>query len=111
MAASHTATTLPRVKGGAFLIEDRTPAEIFTREDLSDQQKLIARTAKGEVSAKDRQRGMGELLLPHRSARGIRCARRTLPRRSHSRRQALRPERREDVDFQWRLCRSVYRLR
>lgn len=32
-------------QGGAFLIESRTPGSIFTPEDLSDQQRLIAQTA------------------------------------------------------------------
>src|SRR5437660_9325117 len=41
-----TATiSLPKTKGGAFLIEDRTPAEIFTPEDLTDEHRAIARTA------------------------------------------------------------------
>ncbi|MGE5326047.1 MAG: acyl-CoA dehydrogenase family protein, partial [Deltaproteobacteria bacterium] len=34
-----------RIKGGSFLIESRSPAEIFTPEDLTDQHKLIAKTA------------------------------------------------------------------
>src|SRR6266851_2091157 len=42
--ASATAT-LPKTQGGAFLIEDRTPAEIFTPEDLTDEHRAIARTA------------------------------------------------------------------
>jgi alkylation response protein AidB-like acyl-CoA dehydrogenase len=37
--------TLPKTRGGAFLIEERTPAEIFTAEDLSDEHRAIARTA------------------------------------------------------------------
>src|SRR5437870_5412255 len=41
-----TATvTLPKTKGGAFLIEDRTPEEIFTPEDLTEEHRDIARTA------------------------------------------------------------------
>ena len=31
--------------GGSFLLEDRTPAEIFTPEDLSEEQRQIASTA------------------------------------------------------------------
>ena len=34
-----------RIKGGSFLIESRRPAEIFTPEDLTDQHRLIAKTA------------------------------------------------------------------
>ena len=41
-----TTTTVPKkIKGGSFLIETRTPEEIFTPEDLSDQHRLIAQTA------------------------------------------------------------------
>ena len=33
-----------RVNGGSFLIEDLTAADIFTLEDLTDEQKQIAET-------------------------------------------------------------------
>jgi len=36
--------TITQSKGGAFLIEDRAPEEIFTVEDLSEQHHAIART-------------------------------------------------------------------
>jgi alkylation response protein AidB-like acyl-CoA dehydrogenase len=40
-----TATALlPTTSGGAFLIENRTPAEIFTAEDLTGEHLAIART-------------------------------------------------------------------
>jgi len=40
-----TAAATPlQVKGGAFLIEDRAPNEIFTPEDLSEEHLAIART-------------------------------------------------------------------
>ena len=39
------AATLPKTKGGAFLIEDREPEAIFTPEDLTDEHRDIARTA------------------------------------------------------------------
>src|SRR5580765_7905275 len=35
----------PSPKGGSFLIEDRAPEEIFTPEDISDEQRMFARTA------------------------------------------------------------------
>ena len=38
------AAALPKTKGGAFLLEDRVPNEIFTAEDLSDEHLAIART-------------------------------------------------------------------
>jgi hypothetical protein len=37
--------TPPDIKGGSFLIESRRPEEIFRPEDLTDQHRLIARTA------------------------------------------------------------------
>jgi len=37
--------TLPKTKGGAFLIEDRAPGEIFTPEDFTEEHRAIARTA------------------------------------------------------------------
>src|ERR1039458_8130258 len=35
----------PQTIGGSFLIEDRTPREIFTPEDLTDEHRAIARAA------------------------------------------------------------------
>ena len=42
-----TVTALPntRISGGSFLIEERTPDEVFTPEDFTDQHLLIAQTA------------------------------------------------------------------
>ncbi|HEY1241842.1 MAG TPA: acyl-CoA dehydrogenase family protein [Bryobacteraceae bacterium] len=37
--------TITQSKGGAFLIEDRAPEEIFTAEDLNEQHHAIARTS------------------------------------------------------------------
>ncbi|HWQ54403.1 MAG TPA: acyl-CoA dehydrogenase family protein [Bryobacteraceae bacterium] len=39
------AATLPKTKGGAFLIEERSPSEIFTPEDFTEEHLAIARTA------------------------------------------------------------------
>lgn len=36
---------LPSPKGGSFLIEDRAPEDIFTPEDISEEQRMFARTA------------------------------------------------------------------
>jgi alkylation response protein AidB-like acyl-CoA dehydrogenase len=33
------------IKGGSFLYEDRSPDEIFTREDISEEQRMFARVA------------------------------------------------------------------
>src|SRR5262245_58951625 len=40
------------IKGGSFLFEDRKPGEIFTREDISEEQRMFARVAE-EVMAKE----------------------------------------------------------
>jgi butyryl-CoA dehydrogenase len=42
-----TVTALPKISvaGGSFLIEERTPDEVFTPEDFSEQHLLIAQTA------------------------------------------------------------------
>ncbi|HWY59678.1 MAG TPA: acyl-CoA dehydrogenase family protein [Terriglobales bacterium] len=43
--ATFTAASASRISGGSFLIEDRTPDEIFTPEDFTEQHQLIAQTA------------------------------------------------------------------
>jgi alkylation response protein AidB-like acyl-CoA dehydrogenase len=42
---SSTHTQAPIIKGGSFLFEERTPAEIFTREEISEEQQMFARVA------------------------------------------------------------------
>jgi len=42
--ATDTKTPVVAARGGSFLIEDRAPEEIFTIEDLSDEQRMIAET-------------------------------------------------------------------
>src|SRR5437879_13061849 len=41
-----TASTKAFIKGGSFLIEDRSPDEIFTPEDITDQHRLNRQTAR-----------------------------------------------------------------
>src|SRR5579862_9769434 len=43
--ASVTATPDIEIHGGSFLIEERTPNEVFTPEDFTEQHLLIAKTA------------------------------------------------------------------
>ncbi len=43
--ATLTAVPASKIRGGSFLIEERTPEEVFTPEDFSDQHQLIAQTA------------------------------------------------------------------
>jgi butyryl-CoA dehydrogenase len=40
-----TVTDVRTISGGSFLIEDRTPSEVFTPEDFTEQHLLIAQTA------------------------------------------------------------------
>src|SRR5262245_4283591 len=35
----------PTPKGGSFLVEDRAPEEVFTPEDINEEQRMFARTA------------------------------------------------------------------
>src|SRR5260370_41704056 len=39
-----TTLALPKTKGGAFILEPRLPAEVFTPEDFTDEHRAIART-------------------------------------------------------------------
>ena len=41
---TETKAPVVAARGGSFLIEDRAPGEIFTVEDLSDEQRMIAET-------------------------------------------------------------------
>jgi alkylation response protein AidB-like acyl-CoA dehydrogenase len=43
--ATETTTPIVAARGGSFLVEDRTPDEVFTPEDFSDEQRMIAETA------------------------------------------------------------------
>ena len=43
--ATTAASPATRIPGGSFLIEERTPEEVFTPEDFTDQQRLIGQTA------------------------------------------------------------------
>jgi len=44
MATAAAPHTLPATKGGAFLLESRSPHEVFTPEDFTDEHRAIART-------------------------------------------------------------------
>jgi alkylation response protein AidB-like acyl-CoA dehydrogenase len=43
--ATLTAAPAEKIRGGSFLIEERTPEEVFTPEDFSEQHQLIGQTA------------------------------------------------------------------
>jgi alkylation response protein AidB-like acyl-CoA dehydrogenase len=51
-----TQATRPDIKSGRFLFEETSPEDIFTREDVSEEQELFARTA---------ERFMRDQVLPH----------------------------------------------
>jgi butyryl-CoA dehydrogenase len=42
---THSASLIVAAAGGSFLLETRTPAEVFTPEDLNEEQRQIAATA------------------------------------------------------------------
>src|SRR5690349_20476236 len=50
--ATITAMPMSKVPGGSFLIEERTPEEVFTPEDFTEQHLLIAQTAE-EFASKE----------------------------------------------------------
>jgi butyryl-CoA dehydrogenase len=50
--ATVTAPSHANIAGGSFLIEDRTPDEVFTPEDFTEQHLLIAQTAE-EFASKE----------------------------------------------------------
>src|SRR5437867_11715242 len=39
------------IKGGSFLIEERTPSEIFTPEDFNEEHRMIAETTRPFMDA------------------------------------------------------------
>jgi alkylation response protein AidB-like acyl-CoA dehydrogenase len=43
--ATETRVPVLAAQGGSFLVEDRTPDEVFTPEDFTDEQRMIAETA------------------------------------------------------------------
>ncbi|HYG81403.1 MAG TPA: acyl-CoA dehydrogenase family protein [Pyrinomonadaceae bacterium] len=44
------------IKGGAFLIEERTPAEVFTPEDFTEEQRMISETTREFIDGEVRPR-------------------------------------------------------
>jgi alkylation response protein AidB-like acyl-CoA dehydrogenase len=59
--ATDTKVPVLAAKGGSFLVEDRRPEEIFTPEDFTDEQKMIADTA-AEYMDRDVMPRLGEIL-------------------------------------------------
>jgi alkylation response protein AidB-like acyl-CoA dehydrogenase len=44
--AEATAAGVQRIRGGSFLVESRAPQEVFTPEDITEEHRLIAQTAR-----------------------------------------------------------------
>src|SRR5262249_31367341 len=44
--ATVTTDVKPMIKGGSFLTENRSPNEVFTPEDITEQHKLILQTSR-----------------------------------------------------------------
>ena len=40
--ATHPKTTVKAAAGGSFLLEERTPQDVFTPEDFTEEQRQIA---------------------------------------------------------------------
>ncbi len=59
--ATDTKSPILAAPGGSFLIEDRTPDEVFTPEDLTEEQRMIGQTAE-EFMQKEMLPRLPELL-------------------------------------------------
>jgi len=59
--ATETQTPVLAARGGSFLIEDRAPSEVFTPEDFSEEQRMIAETAE-EFMEKEMMPRLPEIL-------------------------------------------------
>src|SRR4051794_29723006 len=44
LRAPEMQSPIVAAKGGSFLVEDRTPEEIFTPEDMTEEQRMIGKT-------------------------------------------------------------------
>src|SRR6202043_865178 len=85
MMTTAAATPL-QIKGGAFLIEERSPNEIFTAEDLNEEHLAIARTVDRLCTHKVkphaqaiRQQTPGVALSVLRKAADLRLAAKPIP--------------------------------
>ena len=59
--ATETKVPVVAAKGGSFLVEDRTFEEVFTPEDFTEEQRMIAQTAE-EFMEKEMVPRLGEIL-------------------------------------------------
>ncbi len=87
MESTMSTASVKRAKGGAFLIEEFEPGDIFTPEDLSDEHRQIAKTAtdfaRNEVMPSSR-RNRGQEFRRHQGL-STESRRSWLDERGHSR--------------------------
>jgi alkylation response protein AidB-like acyl-CoA dehydrogenase len=69
--ATETTTPIVAARGGSFLVEDRSPEEVFTPEDFSDEQRMIGETAGDFVKSEVLPRVDRILALDYETTRSL----------------------------------------
>jgi alkylation response protein AidB-like acyl-CoA dehydrogenase len=69
--ATETTTQVVAARGGSFLVEDRSPDEVFTPEDFSDEQRMIGQTAADFVESEVVPRIPDILALKYEATRDL----------------------------------------
>src|SRR5205807_404282 len=112
---TDTTAAAPPIRGGEWLLHGARPEDVFTPEQITDEHRLIAQTAQefvdNEVLPKlgrleEKDWNLARDLLKRAGALGLLG----VDARHASAGRQLRADRREDVDHQRRLRRSLRRL-
>ena len=69
--ATETTTPIVAARGGSFLVEDRAPAEVFTPEDFTEEQRMIGETASDFVRGEVVPRVRDILALDYETTRSL----------------------------------------
>jgi alkylation response protein AidB-like acyl-CoA dehydrogenase len=69
--ATETTPPILAARGGSFLVEDRRPDEVFTPEDFSEEQRMIAQTAADFVEEQVVPRTADILALKYETTRDL----------------------------------------
>jgi alkylation response protein AidB-like acyl-CoA dehydrogenase len=69
--ATETTTQVVAARGGSFLVEDRSPDEVFAPEDFSDEQRMIGQTAADFVESEVVPRIPDILALKYEATRDL----------------------------------------
>lgn len=69
--ATDTQIPVLAARGGSFLIEERTPAEVFTPEDFSEEQRMIGQTAEEFMEQEMAPRIPEILEMKYETTRGL----------------------------------------